>query len=228
MCAFNAWRVNVVSAESGIDHPRLGVFKATELDCRFGNINEPDRCITSDSPAKCYEAAAYCPGYDAICVLVNDSMSGGCATGEFVFSSISVDFIAILPHELGHRIGALADEYSCYLCEPGEVTQPYTGPEPPAPNVTSQTKRKNIKWKDLIASRTHLPTTQDNPPGVVGLWTGAWYRQTGIYRPQSLCMMRMLGWPFCAVCDRELDSQLAGYCTDSVVPVTGIGGSETP
>ena len=47
MCGFNIWRVNVVSSESGIDHPKDNIARNTELDCRYGNPanNEAERCV---------------------------------------------------------------------------------------------------------------------------------------------------------------------------------------
>jgi hypothetical protein len=95
MCAFNVWRVNVVSEDSGVDHPADGVFVDTELDVRYGDPDdgEAERCITSDSPADVYEAAGFAPEHDAIFVLANDTQWGGCA-GDLVFSSISAGFAA--------------------------------------------------------------------------------------------------------------------------------------
>ena len=81
MCGFNIWRVNVLSTDSGIDHPKNGISKNTALDCRYGNpaMSEAERCIVTDSPAKCFEAAANAPARDAVFVLVNDTQWGGCA-----------------------------------------------------------------------------------------------------------------------------------------------------
>jgi len=209
LCAFNIWRVNVVSAQSGVDHPAGGIFRNTELDCRYGNptVGEVERCIRSDSPAKCYEAADYAPDYDAVFVLVNDTQWGGCA-GGLVFSSISPGFAGIATHELGHKIGMLADEYDY-----GSVDPTYTGPEPGAANLTKQTSRPLIKWTDLIAPSTPLPTTVDSPPGVVGLWEGGGYHRFSIYRPQRTCHMQTTGSPFCAVCEREIRSLLGTHCS---------------
>jgi len=214
MCGLNIWRVNVVSAQSGVDHPAGGVFRNTELDCRYGNpaVGEAERCIRSDSPAKCYEAADYAPDYDAVFVLVNDTQWGGCA-GGLVFSSISPGFAGIITHELGHKIGALADEYDCYVCDGSDANRTYVGPEPASANLTKQTARASIKWNALIAPTTPLPTTVDTPPGVVGIWEGGGYYRFGSYRPQLRCHMRATGDPFCAVCEREMRTILGSNCT---------------
>lgn len=213
MCALNIWRVNVISQESGVDHPKEGIFKDTELDCRYGNpdIGQVERCITSDSPAKCYEAASYAPAYNAVFVLVNDTQWGGCA-GGLVFSSISLGFEGIVTHELGHRIAHLADEYECLMCDGTDDGRTYTGSEPGQVNLTTKTSLAEIKWNDLIEVGTPIPTTTDNPPGVVGLWEGGGYHAYGIYRPQAYCQMRSSRLPFCAVCEREAERILHQYC----------------
>lgn len=214
LCAFNIWRVNVVSAQSGVDHPVGGIFKNTELDCRYGNptVGEAERCITSDSPAKCFEAADYAPDYDVVFVLVNDTQWGGCA-GSLVFSSIAPGFFGIITHELGHKIGLLADEYDCYVCDGSDNNRTYADVEPSVTNLTKQTTRALVKWTDLIAPTTPLPTTVDDPPGVVGIWEGGGYYRFNSYRPQLTCHMRTTGSPFCAVCEKEMRRMLETYCT---------------
>jgi len=214
MCAFNIWRVNVISEESGVDHPKDGIFRDTELDCRYGNpaAGEAERCITSNSPDKCFEAADYAPDYDAVFVLVNDTQWGGCA-GSLVFSSISSGFAGIVTHELGHKIGGLADEYECYVCDGSDANRTYTGSEPGQPNVTTETSRASVKWNDLIDAATPLPTTVDSPPGVVGLWEGGRYYAFDVFRPQKNCHMRSTGSPFCAVGARHMRETLSGYCS---------------
>lgn len=211
MCAFNIYRVNVASTESGIDHPMEGIYKDTELDCTYGDEGdgEAERCITSDSPAKCYEAAGYAPAYDAVFVLVNDDQWGGCASGQLVFSSISPNFHQIITHELGHRVGGLADEYTCYICDGSDDNLVFTDPEPDKPNVTKDVT--GLKWADLIAPGTPLPTTVNNPDGVVGCWEGGMYHGLGIYRPQFTCMMRESDEPFCKVCHRHMADIMENY-----------------
>lgn len=212
ICAFNIWRVNVISAESGVDHPRQGISRNTELDCRYGNNAEAERCIRSDSPAKCFEAAGHAPDSDAVFVLVNDTQWGGCA-GSLVFSSIAPGFAGIITHELGHKIPSLADEYDCYLCDGTDSNRLYAGPEPSAANLTMNLDRATTKWHDLIAAATPLPTTVDTPAGVVGLWAGGGYFARGIFRPQTTCHMRTTGSDFCAVCARTLADRLRSRCT---------------
>jgi hypothetical protein len=214
MCGFNIWRVNVVSTESGIDHPKDNIFKNTELDCRYGNPanGEAERCITSDSAPKCFEAAAYAPDADAIFVLVNDTQWGGCA-GDIVFSAIADSFDQLITHELGHKVGRLADEYECYVCDGSDDGRTYSGSERPQPNATIDTNRATTKWADLIDAATLLPTTANNPVGVVGLVEGGDYFAKGIFRPQFDCHMRATASPLCAVCLRAIQQALLKKCS---------------
>ncbi len=214
MCALNIWRVNVLSTESGVDHPKDGIFKNSELDCRYGNpsVGEAERCIRSDSPAKCIEAAAYAPASDATFVLVNDTQWGGCA-GTLVFSCIASNFAQIITHELGHKIGFLADEYTCYVCDGSDDGSTWSSGEPPDANLTINTNRATTKWGDLIAASTPIPTTVNTPAGVVGLWEGGGYTALGVYRPQLTCQMISSSQPFCAVCFREMKALLSSHCS---------------
>jgi IgA Peptidase M64 len=213
MCGFNIWRVNVLSTDSGIDHPKNGISKNTALDCRYGNpaMLEAERCIVTDSPAKCFEAAANAPARDAVFVLVNDTQWGGCA-GDVVCSSIAAGFDGLITHELAHDVGELADEYDCYVCDGSDSNRTYSGNDPAEVNITNNTDRATTKWRDLINATTAIPTTSDTPPGVVGLWEGGGYYRNAMFRPQNNCHMRQTADPFCAVCARKLDGVLTIRC----------------
>jgi hypothetical protein len=213
MCGFNIWRVNVLSTDSGIDHPKNGISKNTALDCRYGNpaMLEAERCIVTDSPAKCFEAAANAPARDAVFVLVNDTQWGGCA-GDVVCSSIAAGFDGLITHELAHDVGELADEYDCYVCDGSDSNRTYSGNDPAEVNITNNTDRATTKWRDLINATTAIPTTSDTPPGVVGLWEGGGYYRRAMFRPQNNCHMRQTADPFCAVCARKLDGDLTIRC----------------
>ena len=213
MCGFNIWRVNVLSTDTGIDHPKDGILKNTALDCRYGNpsMSEAERCIVTDSPAKCFEAAANAPARDAVFVLVNDTQWGGCA-GNVVCSSIAAGFDGLITHELAHYLGKLADEYDCYVCDGSDDNRTYSSGDPWEVNITSNTDRATTKWHDLIQTTTAIPTMTDTPPGVVGLWEGGGYYRRGLFRPQNTCHMRQSSDPFCSVCARKLDGDLTMRC----------------
>ena len=59
---------------------------------------------------------------------------------------------AVIAHEFGHGFGNLADEYSAT----GKGA--FTGSDPPKVNVTTQTDRTKIKWRQYINPSTPIPT----------------------------------------------------------------------
>jgi hypothetical protein len=213
MCSFNIWRVNLISQESGISNPNRGIVKRTELGCRFGDTRrgEPDRCIYTADKSKCFQAAGTAPEFNAVIVLVNDAQWGGCEN-DLIFCTINPDFSQIITHEMGHKIGNLADEYNCYLCDRSEPDREYIGPEPTEVNLTKENTIQRIKWANLILPGTALPTTLDNPFGVIGLFEGGKYYTKKIFRPQMNCHMRDTQYEFCVVCRNELLRKLRLYC----------------
>lgn len=172
-CALNIWRVNVVSAESGIDIPSESVCKNTALDCTYGDpaLDQVERAIRSASPAKCFEAADHAPDYDTVLVLTNSPDPGGAYDpySGLVFSHIhpipqNTNHVPIVVHELAHRIGGLADEYCCawicdpMLCDPDDIDYPTESPEPLEPNVTTARELGLLPWSNAPNSPTSAGT----------------------------------------------------------------------
>jgi hypothetical protein len=62
----------------------------------------------------------------------------------------------VFVHEFGHGFGGLADEYYTSQVAYEDFTPP--GTEPWEPNVTALLDPKSLKWKDLVAEGTPLPT----------------------------------------------------------------------
>ncbi len=145
-------------------------------------------------------AAAAAPEYDKIMVLVNDTTYGG-AGGSFTVVSMSPDSVGVARHEYGHSFARLADEYE----------SPYPGYPPCSDrgsgyscedNVTDVTARDQIKWRFWFSPTTPIPTVPQWDPAyanVVGLFEGARYLSTGIYRSGQNCIMRYHYAPFCQV-----------------------------
>ena len=112
----------------------------------------------------------------------------------------------VLPHELGHSIGGLADEYVDEDVSYGDMHQLTV--EPPEPNITTLVDFDK-KWLDMLPEGTPIPTPADNKVsrkenGPLGVYEGAGYHSKGIYRPVMHCMMRDYA-PFCPVCSKRLN-----------------------
>ena len=66
--------------------------------------------------------------------------------------------------------------------------------------MTDITERNEIKWLPWILENTPIPTPNNpNYDGLVGLFEGARYKTTGMYRSGYSCIMQALNRPFCQV-----------------------------
>jgi hypothetical protein len=199
---FNVFRVDVVSRESGSDHPP-SVFRDTALDTAY----DGQGCLTGNG-TKIFNAAMEAPAYDAIIVLVNDPQPGGCHPNLSAVAIVSMDRYGDGPstaaHEFGHAFGLLADEHD--VAGTFDPTSP-----PPEVNVTTATNRNSIKWKAWIDDSTPIPTIADSEPSSarclsqpVGLYEGAKGFLFGIFRPTCTSKMRNIHHPWREVSTEQL------------------------
>ncbi|MDQ3988214.1 MAG: FG-GAP-like repeat-containing protein, partial [Actinomycetota bacterium] len=121
----------------------------------------------------------------------------------------------VIAHEFGHGFASLADEY----CRSGA----HPGGEPGEVNVTANSNRATLKWRRFVRATTPVPTGVNPKPGSgactgwtvgarpadwdsaldAGLFEGAKYRDSGLYRPAENCRMLGNSPPFCPVCYTE-------------------------
>jgi len=200
---FNVHRVDVTSAESGSDHPESvpPISKNTAFDSTYNCGGIARLVCISTSKVLAVAAASLSPSQrDILIVLVNDAQYGG-SGGAVPVASTHPSSSEIMLHELGHSFGGLADEYD---------TSPPTCVntiEPAEANATRQTQRDSIKWGYWIASATPIPT-QMTAPAIPGLYLGARYCTTGLYRPTHDSKMRTLGKQFEQINTQELIKQI--------------------
>lgn len=197
--AVNLYTLFTPSEESGADHPSEGIYVDTAFDATF-DTNNIGRLLTVNDAAA-MQAAASIPEFDAVVVLVNDPRYGG-SGGSVIVASVHEASSEIVLHEAGHVIAGLADEY----------TTPYPGypPGDSEPNVTFQTRREKIKWRNWIQPETPLPTP-DVYPESIGLFEGARYMSSGIFRPAYTCRMRTLNQVFCPICAEAIILNIYKY-----------------
>ncbi|KWW42412.1 MAG: IgA Peptidase M64 [bacterium F083] len=150
---------------------------------------------------------------DFIIIVVNDSTYGGGAIYNFyAVTSLHRQAEFVLPHELGHAVGGLADEYVDENLSYGAMHR--TPHEPLEPNITNLTDFAS-KWLSMLPPHTPVPTPPDdmvprNECGPLGVYEGAGYATKGLYRPAMHCMMRDYA-PFCPVCRRRLEAVFGLY-----------------
>ncbi len=215
--AFNIYRVDVVSNESGADHLELNppTYADTALGANYGCWSTA-RLICVDD-AKAQEVAASVAAYDLAIVIVNDETYGG-SGGVITVASTNYMAVDLVLHEFGHSFGDLADEYE----------DPYAGyPDGDWEANVSYAydfDRAQIKWNAWIETSTPLPTPENSGYyELVGMFEGARYKTSGIYRPKENCEMRMLSQPFCEVCIEAQILRIYNFASllDGTTPAAG-------
>lgn len=140
-------------------------------------------------------------------VVANTTTYGGSGGAATVFSCEPTWAAEIAMHELGHSRFGLADEYDAA----GQAATM----KPVEPNVCGSPKRNDLKWADLVAAATPLPTQSFGGPAPadkpLGAYEGGKYRKQGIFRGAHDCKMRTPGAPFCPVCSRIIHDKLAKH-----------------
>jgi hypothetical protein len=203
----NILRVDIASIDSGVTEG--GVTRRTALGTVVGCYSMP-RLVCPDEALTYSAVGAITPvdGRDVIVVVANTQTYGG-SGGNIGAQTMHPQAIELGLHEIGHTAFQLADEYDVGTCS--------TYSEPSEANVTMATTKPTAKWGSLIAGGTTVPTPPGYyPNGTVGLFTGAKYCPTRVYRPTENSRMRSLGQPWHAVNERRADSVFAYYSSGNV------------
>ncbi len=193
--------LDVVSQETGISDPDNGVTRRTPFRVSFGR-GDNRRCVWpwEEIPflsSGLLFAARYALRADVVVILANVDESAGCANADerlIVMSKVTDS----LPHELGHALFDLDDEYG----GGGDSCVPTA---PPGPNTANDLAA--LPWQDMVTT-TELPTTSPDP-STIGAYEGARYCDVGVYRPSVSCQMLTTDFPFCSVCQRAIDKGFA-------------------
>ncbi|GAA3707114.1 M64 family metallopeptidase [Nonomuraea antimicrobica] len=195
----NVYRIDIVSGESGIscdpglDAPR----RTTPLSMGFWgrcNPNSVQRLITMDNAAATRYAdlvTGTTSGNRQILALGNSGTYGG-AGGSYATASGSNSMSALIsPHELGHSLGGLQDEYDYY--QRGVPGGAYAGPEPSSAHHSLLTEQQMLdqrkKWWRWLGE----PSESGGP---IGRYEGGLYYTSGVWRPSAHSMMKTLGYYF--------------------------------
>ncbi len=159
-----------------------------------------------------YDVLGQTPCDHVVIVVNNETYGGGAIYNFYSVSSLHSMAEFVLPHELGHGIGGLADEYVDENLSYADLHR--TEYEPLEPNITNLVDFES-KWKTLLAEGTPVPTPTNGKilrteNGPIGVYEGAGYSSKGVYRPVMHCMMRDYA-PFCPVCSQRLESVFQLY-----------------
>jgi hypothetical protein len=225
--AFNIFRVNLISVDSGVSQ-KVYNEQGTPDDGSDDTVtsltlkNTALGYIFSGSWAHCWLEGGvntgtllqnalntWVPDHDLVIVILNDPHYGGCGGGGMQIVPMGIGW-EVLAHEFGHGAGGLADEYC--------TTRVYSGSEPGTVDVTINTNRNTLKWRHFINPGTPIPTGVGNCAGYnqgpepatwddnqdVGLFEGGGTNGTGMYRPVINCRMRSNTPPYCPVCYTQM------------------------
>ena len=156
---FNVWGIDLPSAASGVSRPRAGQFRRTPLSAEY-NVFDSERYLLTYDNRALRDAASAAP-YEFIEILVNEEQYGGGGIFNFQATAAAGTGFAeyVFIHEFGHHFAGLADEY--YTSDVAYETGASYHPEPWEPNVTALHDPGDLKWGDLVAPDTPLPTPWD-------------------------------------------------------------------
>jgi hypothetical protein len=152
---FNVWGLCPPSDDSGVSRPSTGVHRRSRVGATYDAFGS-ERYVLTFENRLFRDVASFAP-YDFVEILTNTRTYGG--GGIFgLFSTVAADSFwspYVFVHEFGHHFAGLADEYytSDVAYEPAADRV-----EPWEPNVTALLDPKNLKWSDLVAAGTPIPT----------------------------------------------------------------------
>ena len=155
---FNVWGLCPAAEESGVSRPSSGIYRRSPVGASYDTFGTERYVLTTENRTL-RDVASFAP-YEFIEILVNGQTYGG--GGIFnQYATVAIDnlwagYVGV--HEFGHHFAGLADEYYtsdvAYL-PPANKTEPWE------PNVTALLDPVNLKWKDLVAAGTPVPTPWD-------------------------------------------------------------------
>ena len=152
---FNVWAIAPATALPGVSRPSTHTYRDTPLGVSYDAFRSERYVLTSEN--KSMRRIASSAPYDFVEILTNtETYGGGGIYGLYGTTSASSEWSTyVFVHEFGHHFAGLADEYytSSVSYEAPEVAI-----EPYEPNVTANTNRNTLKWRDLVDQTTPLPT----------------------------------------------------------------------
>lgn len=152
---FNVWGLCPVSAQSGISRPSTGVHRRSPIGSTYDAFGSERYVLTFENRAF-REAASFAP-YEFVEILANNQTYGG--GGIFgLYATVAADSLwapYVFIHEFGHHFAGLADEYYTSAVAYLPATERV---EPWEENATALLDPNNLKWKDLVAPGTPIPT----------------------------------------------------------------------
>lgn len=202
---FNVWGIPITGKASGITDPNKGIAVKSLVGASYNTFGA-DRYLMTMNLFRLHDVIGDTPCDHIIIMANSDTYGGGAIYNFYAISSLNQMAPMVLPHELGHSIGGLADEYVDENLSYGGMHKPTE--EPMEPNITTLI-HFDQKWESMLPAGTPVPTPDNNSVkrsenGPMGAYEGAGYHAKDFYRPVMHCMMRDYA-PFCPVCAKRLN-----------------------
>jgi hypothetical protein len=226
----------LASPQAGLVVTRKGKTIANNQTALGANLDLERGILKLDSTKALQLAEQLSPGFNDLIVLINEPISVGRANQSIGGSpgiqinnggawGINPNSTAT-PHELGHFLGKLNDEYVEFYTAPPNPPIYYTG----GANIAADPGLAALPWAALV------PTGQATPDAVprpgIGVFEGGAVYSGGFYRPSWNSMMNTASWdyfPFNAPSIAALDAgfrSVAGFVAPPVaLNQRGLGGA---
>src|SRR3954462_6996302 len=199
------YAVKIISGDAGIScDPNLtSPRKTTPLSMAFWggcSASSVQRLISVNNAALArYTALA--PGVSQRLAIANSDTHGGAGGANATASGGNSLSALISPHELGHSLGGLQDEYDYF--QRGVLGGGYTGGDPPSPPhtllTTDQMLSQQRKWWRWLGEPSEAG-------GLIGRYEGGMFFDNGIWAPSQHSIMKTLGFYYDQV-SREVMTQ---------------------
>lgn len=209
---FNVYTVETPSPDSGVscDPGLASPRKDTPLSMAFWSGCEDDGIqrllVMDEGAAETY--ANLVPGTSEgnrqILALANSDTYGGAGGAYATASGGNAMSALIAPHELGHSLGGLQDEYDYYYR--GVPGGTYDGPEPESVHHTLLTEREMRTQKQKWWRWLGEPSESG---GVIGRYEGGLYSGKGVWRPSRHSLMKTLGYYFDQVSRERMTERIS-------------------
>ena len=225
---FNVYLVQTPSAESGVDCDPADGWERRDTALGMGFFNGCDeealeRLLTVDSEAT-DAAADMVPGVTEdnrqILALANSDTYGGAGGRLATASSGNALSALISPHELGHSLGELQDEYPYYFRDTSLGR--YEGEEPDSAHHTLMTSEEMVEeeaeWWRWLGEESEAGGTirAADPDG----HEGGLYHSEGVWRPSAHSMLKTLGYYFDQVGREVMTHRISGLRDQASLPVS--------
>ena len=218
----NVYSVEIVSGESGITcDPEIRQQKKTPLGTHFqgGCTNPNARGILVNQDAAREYAKRATPHFDQILILANTDTYGGIGGAVATTSGGNSLGVLITPHELGHSLGRLQDEYT--YRERGVPGGEFKGGEPTSVHHTlfseEEMRAQQTKWFRWLGD-------ESESGGKIGRFEGGQYTTRGVWRPSKHSMMISVGYYF----DQVSRERMVQRISEQVQLIAGSSPTESP